>query len=334
MNPGLVVKLRPVGPWRSGTDTGARNEVDVLYHSDTLYSAVASAMAMMGHLDAWLEATARNLQGPAVAFSSMFPFLEDIGFIVPPRTIWPPDTASAKVRWKGARFIPLSLVGPLFASRALEEDGWKIDGPSQCLIPQDRGGVIRISVRSSAAVDRLSGAVDPHEIACIEFLPGAGLWTVVSFANEEARGQWSDLIRAAFRLLADSGFGGRRAHGWGRAETPEFIEGTLPDMILSFEGAPPMDSWWLLSLFNPAAEDTVDWNAGNYCPTTRGGRIESAVRAGMLKKQLPMLVEGSVIVSAAAPRGGAPDVSPEGFPHPVYRSGFAVAIPIPAQVVA
>ena len=38
MNPGLVVKLRPAGPWRIGPDSGARNRVDVIYHSDSLYS--------------------------------------------------------------------------------------------------------------------------------------------------------------------------------------------------------------------------------------------------------------------------------------------------------
>ncbi len=34
MNPGLVVKLRPTGPWRIGPDSGARNRVDAIYHSD------------------------------------------------------------------------------------------------------------------------------------------------------------------------------------------------------------------------------------------------------------------------------------------------------------
>ncbi len=51
MNPGLVVKLRPAGPWRIGPDSGARNRVDVIYHSDSLYSAVTGAMSRMGSLD-------------------------------------------------------------------------------------------------------------------------------------------------------------------------------------------------------------------------------------------------------------------------------------------
>ena len=39
-------------------------------------------------------------------------------------------------------------------------------------------------------------------------------------------------MKAAFRLLADSGFGGERSRGWGRSEPPEFVEGDLPEMIL------------------------------------------------------------------------------------------------------
>jgi CRISPR type III-A-associated RAMP protein Csm4 len=331
MNPGLLIKLRPTGPWRPGPDSGARDEVDALYHSDTLYAAVCSAMSGLGSLEEWLEATARNPRGASVQFSSMFPFVDDIGLIVPPRTVWPPDAVSGKVRWKGARFVPLSLVAALFSGAPPEEEGWKIDGPSHCLLPLDRGGVFRTVVRSSAAVDRLNGAIDPHTTACLEFLPGAGLWTVVSFDGEEARARWADRVRAAFRLLADSGFGGRRSQGWGRAGEPEFVEGMLPEMILAFDGAVNLDSWWLLSLFSPAAVDAVDWGGGNYAIVHRGGRVESA---GLAKKVLPMVAEGSVVVSASAPLGAAPDVAPDGFAHPVYRSGFALAIPVPTQVVA
>ena len=329
MNPGLVVKLRPTGPWRSGPDSGARDEVDPLYHSDTLYAALAWAMGSLGRLDAWLDATARNPQGPAVSVSSMFPFLDDIDFVVPPRSVWPPDPVSGKVRWKGARFIPRTQVVTLFSGAPLDEEGWKIDGASQCLLPADRGGVFRTVVRSSAAVDRLSAAVEPHSVAAIEFFPGAGLWAALSFADEEARANWDGPVRAAFRLLADAGFGGRRSHGWGRAAEPEFTEGALPEMILPLEGAENLTSWWMLSLFTPSAEDRIDWSSGNYTLMTRGGRVQGG---GDRKKDLPMVVEGSVLSSPSAPRGAAPDVAPDGFAHPVYRAGFALAIPVPAQV--
>ena len=375
MNPGLVVKLRPAGPWRSGPDSGARNRVDSVYHSDSLYSAVTGAMLRLGQLETWLEATARNPQGSVVRFSSCFPFQGDIGYVIPPRSIWPPQagapSASPKVRWKSARYIPLGLVDALLSGQTLDEEHWSIDGQSECLVPEGRPGPFRAVTRSAAAVDRLTGALDRHATACLEFVPGAGLWTLVSFADTEALEQWNGPVRAAFRLLADSGFGGERARGWGHAEDPEFIEGTLPDMILPPKVAPetppavaesqaakedPAEapavaepvtpaaptapvtpaavSHWLLSLFSPAAEDTIDWTRGSYSVVARSGRIESPVRHGELKKQVNMVTEGSVVVAGHAPRGASPDVAPDGFPHPVYRAGFALAIPLPPQVTS
>ena len=156
-------------------------------------------------------------------------------------------------------------------------------------------------------------------------------------------------VRAALRWLADSGFGGERGRGWGRAETPEFIEGTLPQMILpdrpaepatTVEGespAPaeePANAYWLLSLFSPAAGDSVDWNRGSYSVTARAGRVESPVRSGDAKKALNMITEGSVLLADHPVQGAAPDVAPDGFAHPVYRAGFALAIPIPGQAAS
>ena len=156
--PGLVVKLRPTGPWRIGPDSGARDGVDLVYHSDSVYSAVTAAMRLLGKLEKWLDATANNAAGAGVNFSSLYPFQNEIGFVIPPRNVWPP-LASSKVRWKGARFIPLGLVAPLLSGRALEEDRWDVDGASQCLVPSGRSGPFRLGMRSGAAVDRLSAVI-------------------------------------------------------------------------------------------------------------------------------------------------------------------------------
>jgi hypothetical protein len=61
----------------------------------------------------------------------------------------------------------------------------------------------------------------------------------------------------------------------------------------------------------------------------RGGRVESPAGSGEPKKLLQMVAEGSVLQGSSAPTGAAPDVAPDGFPHPVFRAGFAVAIPLP-----
>ena len=498
MNPGLVVKLRPSGPWRIGPDSGARNRVDVIYHSDSLYSAVTAAMSRLGWLEEWLDATART-GAPAVSFSSCFPYLGELAFVVPPRTVWPPASPSAKaarIRWKSARFVPLSVVQAILAGQRLDDNQWSVDGPSDCLVPTGKPGPFRTAVRSNAGVDRLTGASERHSTACIEFRAGSGLWTVVSFTDEAAHESWSGKVKAAFRLLADTGFGGERSRGWGRSDAPEFIDGMLPDLILptltesaaaTVEPAEPIEAavlapspvvelavaasaepepaapppdvapkpelaapvdtepvamaepestpvaielepivgasksahvapetattepvaaaepepvvasepapvaaeiaapaaepvavaaepaiapepavatpepappaheptesaapatlaeaspqpvvagvpthpHWLLSLFTPAAADSVDWRRGNYTVLPRGGRVDSPAGSGELKKQIQMVAEGSVVYAETAPRGSAADVAPDGFAHPVFRAGFAVAIPLP-----
>src|SRR5215471_14247001 len=273
MPSGLLVRLRPTSPWRIGPDSGDRDRVDRIYHSDSLFSAVSSAMARLGMMQEWLDATVRAAE-PAVRFSSCFPFQGETLFVVPPRNFWPPPD-SAKVRWKGARFVPLSVVEALVRGQGIGEDQWVIDGVSECLIPsasQTSSGPFRSSVRSSAAVDRNGGAVSPHSTACLEFTPASGLWMAASFSDETARERWRDRLHAALRLLADSGFGGERSRGWGCTEMPELIEGTLPDLLMKPSNGASETAHWMLSLFHPAETDAIDWDRGSYAFATRTGR--------------------------------------------------------------
>lgn len=343
MAPGFIVRLRPSGPWRIGPESGARDRVDRVYHSDSLYSAVCGAMLRLGSLEEWLDATARNPAGSAVRFSSCFPFQGDTLLAPPPSSHWPPQSApqqSAKVRWKGARFVPLPLIASLVRGEPFSEDAWAADGPSECVLPADRNAAarspFRVTVRSSAAVDRVvPGLAEPHSTACLEFSEGSGLWAATAFADPAARRKWREPVKAAFRLLADSGFGGERSRGWGRAETPEFSDG-FPGILGSAPNGDPEggQAWWLLSLFTPAESDIIDWHRGNYSLVTRSGRVESPVRSGDEKKQVRMVAEGAVLVAGGALNGAARDVAPDGFPHPVYRAGFALAIPISWRVPA
>jgi CRISPR type III-A-associated RAMP protein Csm4 len=336
MNPGFIVRLRPAGPWRIGPASGARNVVDHIYHSDSLYSAVTSAIAQLDSLEEWIAATAGAEDQPAVRFSSCFPYQREMLFVPPPRSVWPPP-GTGKLRWQGARFIPAGLVSKLMADQHLDEDRWVVDGGTGCLQSLDRGqpGPFRTAMRSAAAVDRVTGITSPHSTACLEFSADAGLWCAVEFSGEEARERWSGPVKGAFRLLADTGFGGERSRGWGRSESPSIAEGRLPGLIVNTGAVEGEErAWWLLSVFSPSERDQVDWSRGNYAVMARGGRIESASGWGVEKRVSRVVKEGSVVISAIAPRGAAVNVAPEGFPHPVYRNGFALAISIPLKGAA
>lgn len=334
MQPALVVRFRPAGPWRIGPDTGARDAVETLYHSDSLFSALTHAMARLDLLAEWLAATI-GTEKPAVLISSCFPYLDEIHLVVPPASLWPPPP-SARLRWESARFVPLALVNNLLAERSPEEDAWRLDGPSQCLLPADMKfsapGPFRIARRRRLAVDRLSGHAEPYETACLEFAEGGGLWCMAVFRDEEASSRWTQPVRGAFQLLADSGMGGERSHGWGHSRAPEFIEIEWPDTLLTAPVIEPADdgagAYWLLSLFVPASADEVDWPRSRFTLLERAGRVESPEGWGLRKKSLRMVAEGSVLYAARALQGAAKNVAPDGFPHPVYRYGVPLALRI------
>jgi CRISPR type III-A-associated RAMP protein Csm4 len=337
---GLLVRFRPAGPWRFGPDSGARDRAEPLGHSDTIYSAVTAAMLQLGMLDEWLDATARSSGPPAVVLSSCFPFLDDHLLVPPPRHVWPPPP-SPKVRWKAARFVPLSVVESLLAGEAVSEERWAADSESECLVPVERGTVrtpFHRALRPAAAVDRMTGSSELHRTACIEFLRGAGMWLAASFANEDAESRWADPLAGAVRLLGDTGIGGERSRGWGHSEQVEITRGEISELFkLRAPGNGSVESetaFWLLSLFHPSEQDAVDWQRGNYALIARGGRVDSPALAGAEKQMLRLVEEGSVLYAQSAPVGRARDVAPEGFPHPVFRSGFALAVPISVRVAS
>ncbi|MCC6291706.1 MAG: hypothetical protein IT164_03570 [Bryobacterales bacterium] len=327
----LLVRITPAGPWRNGPHTGSRDRVDPVCHSDTLFAALTGALNQLDEAGPWLEATARAAE-PAVRLTSLFPYLRDDLYVPPPRTLWPPQL-SGRLRASGARFVPTRVVASLLNGPPLREDSWEVDGMSQCLVPRSgrpgHAGPFRYALRAAAAVDRLTGAAAPHRTACLEFAPNAGYWCAAVFAGAEAAATWRPKLEAAFRLLSDTGLGGERSRGWGHAAAIRFQFGDLASLLLPGAQPAPETSrhWWLLSLCHASASDAIDWTAGNYSLAPRAGRTVT----GALKPAIGMIAEGSVLASASAPVGQAADVTPAGHPHPVYRSGFAVALPLPGQ---
>lgn len=331
----LLVKLRPAGPVRLGSETGNRHHVGRVLHSDSLYSALTHAMAQLGRLEEWLSATAVSEGEPALRISSGFPFKSNQLFVPPPRSVWPLPP-SLKVRWKAARFITASAAASLLSNGTLIEEQWTVDAMSECLMPSGmQGGPFRESLRSSAAVDRMGAGAFAYQTACLEFAPDSGLWFAVEFASEESSKAWRLAVEGAIRLLADSGVGGERSRGWGHFSQLEIREGELAPLVFGTSWTAPAESnaQWLLSMFSPSSGDQVDWSQGAYAVVDRGGRVESQAGWGAEKRLARMVCEGSVLVSTTRLIGSARNVAPDGFAHPVYRAGFALSIPIAWKAV-
>jgi CRISPR type III-A-associated RAMP protein Csm4 len=334
MNPALLVRIRPSTPWRLGPETGSAGEAAAVLHSDAVYSAVTLALEQLGWMEEWLEATADRFREPVARFTSAFPWQRNHLYAPPPRGVWPPEGAGTRVRWKGAALIPTALAGALLRGEPFQEEAWEVDGWCGCLIPaasRSATGPFRFLTRSCAAVDRVTGGhALPYLTGCVQFAPASGVWCAAQFATQTAYAVWGPRIEAAFRLLGDSGIGGLRSRGFGRARSVDFQAGLLEDLLFGPGGAPRAGrGWWLLSLTTPSAADPIRWEEGDYQLLKRSGRIGSLSGGGAKKLASRMLAEGSVIVSDQPPHGSAADVAPPGCPHPVIRAGYAVAISIP-----
>ena len=333
--PAILVRLRPITPWRIGPDSGSLEQAAPFMHSDAVFGALCEAMAQLGAIEEWLGAAAPTFGAPACRVTSAFPFQRTALYVPPPASVWPPPQAPARPRWKGASLIPAGAVRDLLKGVALKEDDWFVDAHSGCLVPvgtRATTGPFRVFSRSFAAVDRLSASsVVTRTVSCLQFAPGSGLWFAVTFDNPTAYAIWAPKIEQALRILADTGIGGLRSAGFGRSRPPVIQSGILEDLLLpgvmpASNGANPSGAYWLLSLFNPSAADQIDWAAGNYQIIERSGRTE-----GELKKSTRVVREGSVIVAPSAPAGRCLDVAPESASHPVLRPGFAVSLSIPWQ---
>lgn len=327
MNSGFIVRLRPTGPWRLGPSSGARDHVDRVLHSDTLYSALTIAARDLGLLTEWLAATAESKE-PVVRVSSGFPFVGRTLLVPAPKHVWPPATAG-KVRWKAARFVPLQLVPRLTSYETLKEDRWAVDPVSQCVLPVEKFGEVtspfKVAYRRAAVVDRVTGvSYEAAETACLEFTESSGIWCAVECPDD-----WKPLTQSLFRFIADSGVGGERSLGWGRSAAPEFD--ALPAMLTArpAEIEHHETGYWMLSLFAPAESDQVDWTRGSYSLIRRSGRTSGR---GELKVSSAMVEEGSILIAESEPSGFARNVAPEGSDHATYRAGFGVAAAVSVRL--
>ena len=171
---------------------------------------------------------------------------------------------------------------------------------------------------------------------------------MVSFADEAAREALvGEPVKAAFRLLADTGFGGERSRGWGRSEAPEFTEGMLPDLILplstesaaaSAEPVEVFDSprwsrlplwnlwWWSLRLEPepPGWAQRRNLSSDRGCAQSRRLRLEPSKEPEPPGSNLAKFVEAAVfappsveplVVEPSEPEPPA-DTTPEPEPEP------------------
>lgn len=184
-------------------------------------------------------------------------------------------------------------------------------------------------------VDRINSASNIFHAGRARFAPGCGLWVGIQWRNADMpvadRSGLShrEALQSTLAMLGDEGIGGERSAGYGAFEPMWGEEFHLRD-------ARAGRAAWLLSRYLPAPTESPDCLSGAstaYNLIRVGGWARALQAADQRRKQIHFLTAGSLISwPSSSPVGAVVDLQPRstesagGFPHPVWRSGLAVAV--------
>lgn len=157
-----------------------------------------------------------------------------------------------------------------------------------------------------------------------------GLYFLLHFPKADK--PLEDNLKAALSLLGEEGIGGERSSGAGRFDFDWQPLTQTWHEVVNFAGG---DRYGLMSLFwqLPLQEELIA--TAKYSLQERSGWIASPASGRQLRrKAVQMFAEGSVF--SQVPIGQLADVTPREFktkeggykPHPIYRSGIALSLPI------
>lgn len=319
--------------------------------SDTLFAAL---------LDTWRHlgkdvATLLSSEGiPAFRVTSAFPFAGNVRFYPKPvdlRALFSKVTLrneGAGKRLKRIRYLSETLLlkaanGALLDDDLFPEDeyedpktGIALQGgqfwlsveevtslPLWMQVSKDKYWLLRrkkvfdSQTAPRVTVDRINAASNLFQSERVLFNEGCGLWF-------GAVGECSTLPEL-LTTLGDAGLGGERTAGYGHFTYTDLAQ-DLPD---------PQERAYLLSRWHPQDKSEVallQSSNSAYKLAAVGGWLRTPdPAAAQRRKRVWLVAEGSLI--DGNPQGNVADVKPEydaksgeTIPHPIYRSGFAVAL--------
>ncbi|OQA15688.1 MAG: hypothetical protein BWY63_02877 [Chloroflexi bacterium ADurb.Bin360] len=181
-----------------------------------------------------------------------------------------------------------------------------------------RKKVFEAQMAPRVTVDRINTAPNLFQSERVLFNAGCGLWF-------GAVGELSDLPEL-LTVLGDAGLGGERTAGYGHFTTTSTDILDLPD---------PQECAYLLSRWHPKDQTEITLlqrpDSAYKIEAVEGWLRTPDPAAAQRRKRIWLVAEGSLI--DGNPQGDAADVRPEydaksgeKIPHPIYRSGFAVAL--------
>jgi CRISPR-associated protein Csm4 len=180
----------------------------------------------------------------------------------------------------------------------------------------------QIEATPHVALDRLSAASAYYEVGRVVFASAVGLHVLVTFHDPAAQPDFERLLT----LLGESGLGGKRTYGYGVFAWQR--------STLTIDFPTPHRRAVLLSRYlpTPAELELVRHPQSTYQLVNVGGWFLAANGVTYRRQTVMMVSEGSVLAinNGQLPRGHIIDVRPDNtVAHPIYRSGIALAVPVP-----
>lgn len=194
---------------------------------------------------------------------------------------------------------------------------------------QQMGQIWEMTVRPRVTISRVNAMTELFHLAETRFARDCGLWLGVRWLNEaaaESRAEWEALMTD----LGETGIGAERSIGLGQYQITPAGSIAFPDGALK-----PDQPFITLSRFIPKSEERASFlnPLSAYAIEPVGGWVYSPGKAAERRRSIRMVNEGACLMNAALsePLGRIVDVQPnyngtQPIGHPVWRSGYAVAV--------
>ncbi len=345
----LAIRLKFESPLHIGSDIAqiGIESVQPMIHSDTLFSAICNVWASLSTYPNLVHVPIEEMLNqfqtdePPFRLSSCFPYSGNAWYL--PKPLTPPDDFVGKNK-DNLRTYGKDVKEKQFVSVEILE-GW-INGNAlgdkvlKAIAQTGFEDVYQEQIVPRVTLDRHSAKSNIFHCGVVTFAKHCGLYFLLRLRDDEYTEDWLNALTVVLQVLGERGIGGERSTGCGRfvfAEKKQRWDiSTDPlwkPLISKMEesDAAQSDGYYLLSLFHPNADDIAIFNNGAppvayNLVTRRGWAFSTSTNRQRKRQTCRMFSEGSV--TKHKPIGKLACVTPDDFPHPVYRYGWALSLPI------
>ena len=293
--------------------------------ADTLFSALCQTWATFydtaSLTDFLNQYTAENESLP-FTLTSAFPFAHDIYFFPKPLIFKSTSKKSKRVQFVSRSLFENIITGNQSTFDEKDEKNvitgekvWVNSEEKKQLkkAMDEKLNVWETTTRPRVSIDRQTEESSIWHVETVQFNTDCGLWFAVNYNSDETKQK----IETLLRVLGDNGIGGERNAGYGLFDFDE--------VALEIPTSEDSTQFVTLSPICPKSSEQLEHLlkgdiAYNLNPLT--GWVTSAGAASQ-RKQINMFAEGSVLNTCGKPVGRLVDLTPKGYPHPVYRYGYA-----------